>query len=43
MKGSITRKLFLAILAANVLVAIAVGVAMRVSFNAGFVDYVSER
>jgi two-component system sensor histidine kinase BaeS len=42
-KGSITRKLFFAILAANVLIAIAVGVAMRVSFNAGFVDYVSQR
>jgi len=43
MKGSITRKLFFAILAASVLVAIAMGVAMRLSFDAGFVDYVSER
>lgn len=43
MRLSITRKLFLAILAANLLVAIAVAVAMRTSFNAGFIDYVSER
>ncbi|WP_322998962.1 ATP-binding protein [Castellaniella sp.] len=43
MRSSITFKLFLAILASCILVALAMGVAVRVSFDSGFDDYVQER
>lgn len=43
MKIGITGRLFLVILAANVLIALAVGVAERVSFDRGFRDYMRER
>ncbi|MGB6006993.1 ATP-binding protein [Castellaniella sp.] len=43
MRSSITFKLFLAILASCIVVALAMGVAVRVSFDSGFDDYVQER
>ncbi|WP_323017318.1 sensor histidine kinase efflux regulator BaeS [Castellaniella sp.] len=43
MRSSITLKLFLAILATCIVVALAMGVAVRVSFDSGFDDYVQER
>ena len=43
MKIGITGRLFLVILATNVLIAVAVGVAERVSFDRGFRDYMRER
>ncbi|HET8596318.1 MAG TPA: ATP-binding protein [Castellaniella sp.] len=43
MRSSITFKLFLAILATCIVVALAMGVAVRVSFDSGFDDYVQER
>src|SRR5260221_3847826 len=43
MKLGITPKLFLAILAANIAIAVAVGVAERVSFDRGFREYMRER
>jgi two-component system sensor histidine kinase BaeS len=43
MKLSITSKLFLAILAANIAIAVAVGMAERVSFDRGFREYMRER
>ena len=43
MRSSITFKLFLAILATCIAVALAMGVAVRVSFDSGFDDYVQER
>lgn len=42
-RSSITFKLFLAILATCLVVALAMGVAVRVSFDSGFDDYVQER
>jgi len=42
-RSSITFKLFLAILATCIVVALAMGVAVRVSFDSGFDDYVQER
>ncbi len=43
MRASITFKLFLAILSACVLVAVAMGVAIRASFEFGFVDFLQEQ
>ncbi|MBB3002748.1 MULTISPECIES: ATP-binding protein [Paraburkholderia] len=43
MKASITSKLFLAILSACVLVAVAMGVAIRTSFEFGFIDFLQEQ
>ncbi len=43
MRSSITFKLFLAILATCIVVALAMGVAVRYSFERGFGDYVQER
>lgn len=43
MRSSIAFKLFLAILASCILVALAMGVAVRVSFDSGFDNYVQER
>ncbi|WP_322052014.1 ATP-binding protein [Paraburkholderia bannensis] len=43
MKASITFKLFLAILSACVLAAVAMGVAIRASFEFGFVDFLQEQ
>ncbi|MGB6242711.1 MAG: ATP-binding protein [Castellaniella sp.] len=43
MRSSITFKLFLAILATCIVVALAMGVAVRFSFDSGFDDYVQER
>ncbi|WP_322045615.1 ATP-binding protein [Paraburkholderia sp. J67] len=43
MKASITSKLFLAIFCACVLVAVAMGVAIRASFEFGFVDFLQEQ
>jgi len=43
MKLGITSKLFLAILAANIAIAVAVGMAERVSFDRGFREYMRER
>jgi two-component system, OmpR family, sensor histidine kinase BaeS len=43
MNTGITAKLFVAVLATNLLTAIAVGVAVRSSFSAGFRNYVEER
>ncbi|WP_368642889.1 ATP-binding protein [Castellaniella ginsengisoli] len=43
MRSSITFKLFLAILATCIVVAIAMGAAVRYSFDSGFDDYIRER
>lgn len=43
MRSSITFKLFLAILATCIVVALAMGMAVRYSFDSGFGDYVRER
>ncbi|WP_269500231.1 ATP-binding protein [Castellaniella sp. S9] len=43
MRSSITFKLFLAILASCVVVALAMGMAVRFSFQSDFVDYIHER
>ena len=43
MKVSVTSKLFLAILSACVLAAVAMGVAIRTSFEYGFVDFLQEQ
>jgi two-component system, OmpR family, sensor histidine kinase BaeS len=43
MKVSVTSKLFLAILSACVLAAVAMGVAIRTSFEFGFVDFLQEQ
>lgn len=43
MRSSITFKLFLAILATCIVVALAMGMAVRYSFDSGFDDYVQER
>ena len=43
MKIGITSKLFLAVLGASVAVAVAMGVAVRLSFERGFLDYLNER
>ncbi len=43
MKLGITGKLFLVILATNVIIALAVGMAERVSFDRGFREYMRER
>lgn len=43
MRASITFKLFLAILSACVVVAVAMGVAIRASFEFGFVDFLQEQ
>ncbi len=43
MRSSITFKLFLAILATCIVVALAMGMAVRYSFDSGFDDYIRER
>ena len=43
MRSSITLKLFLAILATCIVVALAMGMAVRYSFDSGFDDYIRER
>ena len=43
MKLGLTFKLFLAILFTNIAIAAAVGIAVRVSFSTGFMDYVKQR
>jgi two-component system sensor histidine kinase BaeS len=43
MRSSITFKLFLAILATCIIVALAMGAAVRYSFDSGFDDYIHER
>ena len=43
MRSSITLKLFLAILATCIAVALAMGMAVRYSFDSGFDDYIRER
>ncbi|MGA0583855.1 MAG: two-component sensor histidine kinase, partial [Castellaniella sp.] len=43
MRSSITFKLFLAILATCIVVALAMGTAVRYSFDSGFDDYIRER
>ncbi|MDB5968106.1 MAG: two-component sensor histidine kinase [Hydrocarboniphaga sp.] len=43
MKTSVTAKLFVAILATSLLVAVAMGVAARISFTQGFLGYVNEQ
>ncbi|MFV0284074.1 MAG: ATP-binding protein [Castellaniella sp.] len=43
MRSSITLKLFLAILATCIVVALAMGMAVRYSFDSGFDDYIQER
>ena len=43
MRSSITVKLFLAILATCIVVALAMGAAVRYSFDSGFDDYIRER
>ena len=43
MRSSITFKLFLAILATCIVVALAMGAAVRYSFDSGFNDYIQER
>lgn len=43
MRSSITFKLFLAILATCIVVALAMGMAVRYSFESGFDDYIRER